>query len=794
MELSMRTVGNIPQGTLLYQGRYRIELLLARTPHRAIYRALNLARNRPATIVELAASDEQHVTTALERAAPLVQFDHHTLTSFQVVFVEDDTVYIGLAFAGGQTIEHIMLDRTVPIQAGAAVRWISQAAEMLEYFDQALPDWHLGDLSQGALFVTSEDHVQLLGFEIPLGLLTPAQVAGELPVGATAPEMRQGQCDARSDVYGLAATLHLLLTAQAWTGGDPAANTALDNAQPELPRPLVTVIRRALRVDPAERWADVPAFHGALLAAMATRETSAPQADEWWLPTAEQPLPDEPNTLITDRRELQNAIVHADGQPTDHIAEIIASIPADMDPGDTLVPASKLRDATTQEVPLITSDTADSWAPASPPVPAHEEIGLAGLRHPEPALPQRDEMGSQPSLATNAAALSLAPTLLDNLAPDAPPPVAPTNGIDDVQPLLDITWAAPPEGDAAVSQNGQHQHTALPIPSKQEDEALVLAYSDLRYDLVAADTQPKESAPAWADPAPVEATPPPTEPLFTPPPVNPNGPLVSFLEIPVIQAVPPAPVVVPKVVVPTIPVVAEPEPVLPEPTPATQPLFEAPVVNDSPVVSPPPVAFIPPVVAEPPAPEPAPRAEQLIVAHSAPPILPPEPPATPPPTTSKTPSRPLLDRVRDLLKSPSPNTPTVATGTIVVPRHMYPQHSYNILVRLQCRITRKLTDQPSDAATTAIIEVEASSDAFYLPVKKVALPIPLDGRISEASLAVTAQRASPNGTDRMVFTFTLNGHLLHRGNFVADIAILNAQQTATGSQMLTLVHPLDITL
>ncbi|MBA3823161.1 MAG: hypothetical protein H0X24_04540, partial [Ktedonobacterales bacterium] len=290
-----RAVGTLTPGTLLYQGRYRIDLLLATTPHRAIYRAWNLARGRASTIIELAPSTDQVATRALALAAPLVQLDHPALTGFQVVFVEQETVFIGMAFAGGQLLDRIMDERLAPIQPAAAVRWISQAAEMLEFFAGSLPTWHLGDLSPTALFVTVEDRTQILGFEAPLGVLSPTDIAAGLPPGSVAPELSTGQCDARSDVYSLAASLYLLLTRQHWAGGDPATETALGAVTPALPRPLIDAVRRGLATDPAARWQDAAAFNGALLGVMAAPAEAT--TGNWW-----ESMPAEPES---DTQEMQ---------------------------------------------------------------------------------------------------------------------------------------------------------------------------------------------------------------------------------------------------------------------------------------------------------------------------------------------------------------------------------------------------------------------------------------------------------------------------------------------------------
>ncbi len=293
-------IGRLAIGTRLYDGRYRLDLLLASAPHRAVYRAWDFSQQRAVTIIELATPDLERATSALDRAEPLVELEQ--TSPIHVVWVESTTVYIAMGLAGGQTIERIMAERMAPIAPPAAVRWITQAAEGVA----ALPDWHLGDVSASAMLVTAEDRVQLLGFELPLGLVTPTQVAAMLPVGAVAPELYDGRCDARSDVFGLAASLHLLLTRRLWAGPEPLDVAALAESRPDLSRGLIDAVARGLALSPSDRFPDATAFRAALLEALPGAHGHNGELP-WW-PTLADDLSEEPPTLVTPRGDLREAM------------------------------------------------------------------------------------------------------------------------------------------------------------------------------------------------------------------------------------------------------------------------------------------------------------------------------------------------------------------------------------------------------------------------------------------------------------------------------------------------------
>ena len=80
-----------------------------------------------------------------------------------------------------------------------------------------------------------------------------------------APERFRGQCDARSDVYGLGLTLYELLALRpAFAAsrppapappGRPRRAAAASQPRPGVPRDLETIVHKAIEKDPADRYA-----------------------------------------------------------------------------------------------------------------------------------------------------------------------------------------------------------------------------------------------------------------------------------------------------------------------------------------------------------------------------------------------------------------------------------------------------------------------------------------------------------------------------------------------------------
>jgi hypothetical protein len=723
-------VGRLTQRTELYHGRFRIDLLLASAPQRAVYRVWDTKRARAATLLEFATADATHAAAALERAAPLVQLDHPVLAAFQVVFVEQDTVFLVLQLPGGQTIDHIMAERQAPITPNAALRWIAQAAETLDVLQQALPAWHFGDVSAGALLVTAEDRVQVLSFEAPLGLQTPEQIATHVPTGMVAPELQAGLCDARSDVFALAATLHYLLTRRVWLNGATVSEASLAELRPDLPRPLIAAMVRGLAADPVERWATVGDFYRALIATLPTTHAG----NDWWLAPANplEELTAEPPTLISQRDQLRAAVAVGESQAAAELAP----------PYDTVTEAAPATEPPPPEPSLTDLALVDHTTAAVAPI----------------VMEVTSELATPPVAAAVAPVATQAMPLFADAQPlsanDIPPETTPGD-------LLDITAIelSAPETPPAV---GSFPEVAPAVEGATEPE----------------DTHMAPARDASAPPEAIAVAALPLATLFT---FNADdeGP-VAPAEI--------APETPPAQLVAGADEVMEPAQDAPAATSVMHTSTATELTESAPMEDPP----APPTLASadpatPPAENPV-VAPQLIVAHPDRDLA---PEAIPFPAKKQT---GWLERVSGWL-GVTPGRPSIrATATVIVPRQMYANHSYPLLVRLH--VPPELAQQAQSRALTAQVEVEYYPiEAFYTPVRRLALHIPLEGGASEGTITITAQRPSGEGlADRLVCTIrTVDGESLHPGrHFVAEITILPSQLASSGEAMITLVHTLDL--
>ncbi|MBX3201713.1 MAG: serine/threonine protein kinase, partial [Labilithrix sp.] len=139
------------------------------------------------------------------------------------------------------------------------------------------------DLKPENVFITRKNEVKLLDFGVARfndGRSSSDMTAVGMVLGTPAfmpPEQALGRreaVDARSDIWGVGATLFTVITGQAvHTGGDAKTKliaTARTPARPirdvapETPRAVAQVIDRALAFDKLERWADADAMREAL--------------------------------------------------------------------------------------------------------------------------------------------------------------------------------------------------------------------------------------------------------------------------------------------------------------------------------------------------------------------------------------------------------------------------------------------------------------------------------------------------------------------------------------------------
>ncbi|MBV8361965.1 MAG: protein kinase [Deltaproteobacteria bacterium] len=231
---------------------------------KAVYLAedlrLKARRCALAVMVDSFTSDEarRHAVLTFQREADiLAQLDHPAIPKVSDRFSEQDHHYFVMDYVAGQTLEAKLAAAGGHLSQSEAIDIALQICEALDYLHSRLPPMVYRDLKPANIIVTPEGRVKLVDFGIARHFTRQGTTVGT--IGYAAPEQYQGECEPRSDVYALGATLHHLLS-----GRDPAQfpfdfpplSTLLPSCDPKLEQ----LVGEALKRDRRERLTSVREF------------------------------------------------------------------------------------------------------------------------------------------------------------------------------------------------------------------------------------------------------------------------------------------------------------------------------------------------------------------------------------------------------------------------------------------------------------------------------------------------------------------------------------------------------
>jgi serine/threonine-protein kinase len=160
----------------------------------------------------------------------------------------------------------VLLDTHGPLPFRTALLCLDQICSAVDYLWARRQVAH-GDIKPGNIWVTQSGAALLMDFNVPGQAIRFPDCSFGTP-GFTAPEVFQGQSDARSDVFSLGCLLYTCLT-----GVPPFANdidagkgryVPPTRIRPEILPALATVIDHALNVDPETRYQSARELRSAL--------------------------------------------------------------------------------------------------------------------------------------------------------------------------------------------------------------------------------------------------------------------------------------------------------------------------------------------------------------------------------------------------------------------------------------------------------------------------------------------------------------------------------------------------
>lgn len=256
------------------QNRYQMGESLGQGGFGSVYRAWDINLNRACAIKENRATSSEAQRQFMREATVLANLSHPNLPRVIDHFIiPDQGQYLVMDFVEGQDLEQILEQREI-VPVKEALDWVIQVAQALDYLHRQQPPVFHRDIKPANIRITPKGRAMLVDF----GLVKVFDPHIHTTVGARAitpgyapPEQYgRGGTDARTDIYGLGATLYALVT-----GHEPIesvhrmAGEHLPSAHavnPAVPLALSDAIERAMALDPAARFQSASEFLTALQA------------------------------------------------------------------------------------------------------------------------------------------------------------------------------------------------------------------------------------------------------------------------------------------------------------------------------------------------------------------------------------------------------------------------------------------------------------------------------------------------------------------------------------------------
>jgi DNA-binding beta-propeller fold protein YncE/predicted Ser/Thr protein kinase len=261
---------------------YRIESLVARGGMGVVYRATQLALERPVALKVIArelAGKEGFRERFLRESRLAASLDHPSVVPVYDAREEDGELIVAMRLIEGGDLRKL-IDREGPLAPDRAVALLRQIAAALDAA-HAAGIVHR-DVKPHNILVEGE-RAYLSDFGLAKAYAETGPGSGASIVGTVeymAPEQWRGErVGPAADVYALGCVLY-----EALTGIAPFARGETDT-EPEVPRGIDTVIERAVAKDPSQRYRTA----GELIAAAEERESATPAATRVLAGPREQP-------------------------------------------------------------------------------------------------------------------------------------------------------------------------------------------------------------------------------------------------------------------------------------------------------------------------------------------------------------------------------------------------------------------------------------------------------------------------------------------------------------------------
>lgn len=325
-------------GKTLQSGKYTLEQVLGQGGFGVTFRAMHHYLGQPFVIKTLnpdlwqAPQFSQLAQQFRDEGRRLALCVHANIVRVYDFFIEEDVPYLVMDYIPGQTLEQIVLPDS-PLPESIAIHYIRQVGEALQVVHQN-GLLHRDVKPQNIILRQDSQQVMLIDFGIAREF-TPGvtQAHTRMASDGYAPVEQyfaQAKRTPATDVYGLAATLYCLLTAQVPVAAilrDRQPMPAPRDLRPELSPALNQAVMRGMAVEVQYRPATVAEWLDLLAGVSSDPLSSDPLSPEPVIPV-EPPAQFSPDTAATiavqpDRLNPSPPQSHPEPQPVPVVAPVV---------------------------------------------------------------------------------------------------------------------------------------------------------------------------------------------------------------------------------------------------------------------------------------------------------------------------------------------------------------------------------------------------------------------------------------------------------------------------------------
>ncbi|GAB4510680.1 MAG: PQQ-binding-like beta-propeller repeat protein [Anaerolineae bacterium] len=258
-----RDDGSLKANTIL-MNRYRIMGLIGGGGQGAVYQARDL--NFP-DAKRLVAVKEMHYSTGDPgvRAATMATFQreanilatlaHPAIPKIFDFFDQNNRAYLIQEYINGSDLE-LLLTKTKELPINKVIEWAIDLCDVLHYLHSQPEPIIFRDMKPSNIMIDSLGKVRLIDFGIAKIFVSGVKNTMIGTEGYSAPEQYKGDVNPLSDIYGLGATLHHVLTRK-----DPRLEPPFSFNERPIPEfnqqaspGLIAIIDKALQMEPSNRF------------------------------------------------------------------------------------------------------------------------------------------------------------------------------------------------------------------------------------------------------------------------------------------------------------------------------------------------------------------------------------------------------------------------------------------------------------------------------------------------------------------------------------------------------------